>query len=161
MSTSRPNADPLATAYSRRRLATIAAVGLAVLAGAFAFWPLDRAGPAAFELPGAAEAGREPLSLAAFDAPVWSIEIPAAPAPTPAPLPTPPPLRLQLLGIACDEVNGKRVLKAVLFDPDSNKLSIVGHGQAISGRTVTAIEETKVTLSDGDLTHTLALRRSP
>ncbi len=153
--------DPLATARGRLRGAAIVSVGWVALAGAFAFWPLDRAGPASFKLPSAAEPVREPLSLAAFDAPVWSVEIHAAPAPAPSPAPPPPPPRLQLLGIARDQEQGATVLRAVLFDPDTNKLSIVSHGGVVSGRTVTAIDETKVTLSDGTLTHTLTLRRSP
>lgn len=137
----------------------VAAIGgFAVLAcAAWAFWPLPRPKfttpdltPATTESP--AERVLPPLDLAAFRAPLW-----VAPPPPPvaaAPPPPPPPLKLQLIAI----VREAEVYKAALYDPDQDKLFIVGKGETIAGRTIEEVRAGDLTLKDNGISRTLALK---
>ncbi|MFT3684283.1 MAG: GspE/PulE family protein [Phycisphaerales bacterium] len=84
---------------------------------------------------------RPAVELAAFDAPIWTLD------PPPAVVAAPPPLRLQLVGL----VREGDVLKAVLYNQETDELVVVKDGDRVGagGRSVTKIEATGVTLSDG------------
>jgi hypothetical protein len=135
-----------------------AATGLAFAACAvWALWPL----PAphveipSFEAPPIEQPQRKslpPLDLAAFRAPLWVAQPP--PPALPAPTPPPPPLRLQLVAI----VQEHGAYKAALYDPDQDKLFIVGAGESVSGRTIEQVGSGAVTIRDGGLLRTVSLK---
>jgi hypothetical protein len=94
------------------------------------------------------------LDQAAFRVPIWVAE--AAP-PTPPPAiatPPPPPLKLQLLAI----VKEGETYKAAVYDPDSDRLLVLGAGDRVGVRTVNAVSRSSVTLRDETGTRTLALK---
>ncbi|MDP1662703.1 MAG: hypothetical protein Q8L55_12385, partial [Phycisphaerales bacterium] len=98
---------------------------------------------------------RSPLQLAAFDAPIWTLDPPPATPDTP-----PAPLRLQLVGMVRDGGNGAAgVLKAVIYDPDTDELVVVAEGASVGLRTVMRIDATGVTLSDASGTRRLLMER--
>jgi hypothetical protein len=135
----------------------ILACGVAVLTcGLWAFWPLDRTlveAPAiTVAAAGGGPSGPVPLDLAAFRAPLW-VAPPAPPAPVAA-APPPPPLKLQLIAILSE--NGQ--YKAALYDPDSDRLTVVGAGNTIGGRRIERVGKSDVVVMDGALARTLALR---
>ena len=68
--------------------------------------------------------------------------------------PPPKPLRLQLIGITDDG----RQLRAALYDPDTDRLFIVGTGDHVKKHTVT-ITPDAVELANGEVTHRLTLRK--
>ena len=82
---------------------------------------------------------RPPLRLAVFDAALWTLD-----PPPPAPTAPPPPLRLQLVGMVRDA----GALKAVIYDPDTDELTVVAEGTRIGPRTVTRIDEAGVTVAE-------------
>ncbi|MCC6660715.1 MAG: hypothetical protein IT437_07490 [Phycisphaerales bacterium] len=105
------------------------------------------------ERPAPSPAGLDPLDMDAFRVPIW-----VAPPPPPAqhkPDPPPPPLRLRLLAIVHE--SGHNV--AAIYDPDADRVRIVGEGQALSpGCTVEAIAPGAITLRDSGALRTLTLR---
>ncbi len=139
-----------------------AGVLLAVLA-MWALWPIR---PAVFApldaapIPDSTSAGAVPtptLDLAAFDRPVFTIAAPPElpkPAAAPPPPPLPPPLKLQLLAI---EKLGDG-FRAVLYDPDADKVVTVASGNTVAGRTVARVAAEGVVLSLGSLEQPLLLR---
>ncbi len=152
-------AAPPSVAVGRTRVprlliaACIAAPGTMA---AWAFWPLY---PAAFEpsappasAPAAAPDTLATLNVAAFSAPIWVAEPPPPPPPA-APAP-PPPLRLQLIAITREG----DALRAVLYDPDLDRLHIVGDGERLGERTVDRVLAASVALRDSHGVRTLALR---
>ncbi len=158
--------DPLA--LSRRRTRAVLCVCVAAVA-ASAAWSLNPVAVPAIEAKAtdpdralldtglAADTEAAPIDLAVFDAPLWRIvEAPPPPAPKPvvqAPPPPPPPLKLQLLGIRSD--GDQR--RAVLYDPDQDRVFIVASGESIAGREVDSITEASVLLRDRSGVRTLAL----
>ncbi len=119
--------------------------------------------------PGAAAAGRRrrddrrarALDRAAFAASIWNpppaLERTAEQAPTRQ---HPPPLRLQLIGIARDAgPGGDQVLRAALYDPDTDRLHILAEGERVGAVTVIAVEPGVVRLESGGRTAELRLRR--
>lgn len=129
----------------------------AALCAVWALWPLPAVHvdtPRIEAGPPAPEPTRtvEPLDTAAFRTPLWVAQPP--PPPPPAPAPPPPPLRLQLVAI----VREGDVYKAALYDPDQDRLLVVGAGERIGSRLVEEVSAGEVTLKDGALTRTLALR---
>jgi hypothetical protein len=92
------------------------------------------------------------LDLAAFRAPLWVAQPP--PPPPPAPAPAPPPLRLQLVAI----VQEHAVYKAALYDPDQDRLLIVGTGESVAGRMVEQVAAGTVTIRDHGLARMLSLK---
>jgi hypothetical protein len=129
-----------------------------IAAGVWAFWPL---GAVRIEEPtiaaGPVEApARAALALdtAAFRAPLW-VAPPAPPAPPVAAAP-PPPLKVQLLAV----VHEDGVYKAVLYDPDSDKLLVLKEGETLGsvGRSVQSVSATAVQIRDQSGVRTLALR---
>lgn len=134
MSEARTHASPRVgpTRVPRRLIA--GCVGAVTLCLAWALWPLSPA-PAQ---PPAVHAAPQPLpsevhlalDLDAFRAPIWVAEAPPPPPPA-APAP-PPPLKLQLLAITREG----DALRAVLYDPDTDRLHVVGDGETVTGGTV-------------------------
>ena len=68
--------------------------------------------------------------------------------------PPPKPLRLQLIGI----IDDGRQLRAALYDPEADRLLIVGDGDRVKQHTIT-ITADAVELADGRVTHRLTLRK--
>jgi hypothetical protein len=101
------------------------------------------------------EASRVALDVAAFNAPLW-----VAPAPPPAavaaapPAPPPPPLRWQLLAIVREDSG----YKALLYDPDTDKLLALGEGDQSGPRHVARVTSMSVDVRDSAGVRTLALR---
>ena len=97
-----------------------------------------------------------PLDVKAFETPVWTIAAAPQPlAPPPPPPPAPPPLKLQLIGI----IKEAEAYKAVIYDPDTNKLFVVASGEAAArGHTVDRVIADSITIKDGTLVRTLALK---
>jgi hypothetical protein len=155
-------ADPAnLLAHSRRRTRYVAAgCGVAML-GAMA-WALMPTHPAVSEAPRLEMANAAadspppaPLDVKAFETPVWTIAAAPQPAaPPPPPPPAPPPLKLQLIGI----IREAEVYKAVIYDPDTNKLFVVASGEAAAGHTVERVVADSITIKDGALVRTLALK---
>ena len=66
-----------------------------------------------------------------------------------------PATRVQLVGITEE----KGVLRAALYDPDSDRLWIVGNGESIPGQRVQSLTASEITLVGNVGTTRLALRR--
>ncbi|MCC7389842.1 MAG: hypothetical protein IT431_13865 [Phycisphaerales bacterium] len=158
--------DPI-TAW-RRRQRTAGATAVVVLAASalWSWWPLPALPTADPALrPPADDAGTidgpAPLDRAAFAASIWNP--PPAPERTAEQAPTastPPPLRLQLIGIARDAgPGGDQVLRAALYDPDTDRLHILAEGERVGAVTVIAVEPGVVRLESGGRTAELRLRR--
>jgi hypothetical protein len=133
----------------QKRWTAIAALAAPLLI--WALWPakpasLPPAPAAPIATDHASSATRPPLRLAAFDAPIWTLD-----PPPPTPATPPPPLRLQLVGIIRDEggaKGAKGTLKAVIYDPDTDELVVVAEGAKIGPRSITRIDAAGVTLTD-------------
>jgi hypothetical protein len=143
---------------NRRDVAYLGLLAAAVIGcGVWAFAPLEQPRIELPALPAAApqEAPeRRPIELAAFRAPLW-VAPPAPPPPPkqePAP-PPPPPLKLQLLAI----VREAETLKAVLYDPDTDRLLVVAEGEPLGTRRVERVHPTAVDIRDERGIRTLSL----
>jgi hypothetical protein len=143
---------------NRRDLVYMGLLAAAVTAcGVWAFAPLEHPRVEVPALPAAApqEAPeRRPIELAAFRAPLW-VAPPAPPPPArpePAP-PPPPPLKFQLLAI----VREAEMLKAVLYDPDTDRLLVVAEGEPLGARRVERVHPTTVDIRDDRGIRTLSL----
>ncbi len=128
----------------------------------WAFWPLGPSRLGVPEIGVAAEAPAEPaspvLDVAAFNAPLW-VAPPTQPPPPPAPSvvatpPPPPPLKWQLLAI----VREGDAYKALVYDPDADKVLTLAEGDHAGPRRVARITPTSVDVRDGAGVRTLALR---
>lgn len=126
---------------------------------ACAAWGLRPVAPRRIEVTPMETASREDiivqlaaLDLDAFRAPVWV----AAPAPPPPPsrVADPRPLKLQLLAITRE----RDAYRAFLYDPDADRLLVVGDGQAVGPRSVERVTPDAVVFRDGASERTLALR---
>ena len=155
--------DPLDALRRRTQRGIIVCGGLVLLAAAFCFWPVSieplqaPSQPAADQAAIAARPNLPPLDIAPFDAPVWL----APPAPPPVevaakPTPPPPPLRLELLGI----VRENDAYKAVVYDPDTDKVTVLASGDTLAGRTVGNITAVTVAIRDGAGIRTLTLKNT-
>lgn len=142
------------------------------LAAAWAFWPLqerlsksemsaESPTPDADALPFVASA---PFDLDAFRVPIW-VTPPPPPPPPPIAQATPPqpPLKLQLLAISRDAgaPGEPAVLRATLYDPETDRLLIVAHGDTIGTRRVESLTEQAVALAGPDGQHKLSLTAIP
>ena len=130
---------------------------LAILISAlFAAWrvtkPTMEAPSITVAAAGAAEPGVAPLDTSVFRTPLWVA--PPAPPPGPVAAAPPPPLRLQLVAILRD----KGEYRAALYDPDADKLVVVGPGDIIAGRTIERVGAADLSLRDNGLSRTLSLR---
>ena len=164
--------DPVLALNRSTRAWAIAAGALALGVGVWAFWPIDRA-PLSLESASGAEHAPPPklaLNADAFAAPLWT-PTPPAPAPVVVQKPVTPPLKLQLIGITRDTPpqGGSPVLRAALYDPDSDKLLIVAAGEKIKligtatspsspTYTVASLTADAIELTDGETTRTLSLK---
>jgi hypothetical protein len=134
------------------------AVMLAVFAG-LAWWavaPVRGPGVAHHDVPPLPEAAPiqvAVLDTAAFRAPLWVS--PPAPPPAPAPPPPPPPLRLQLLAVVLEG----GAYRAVLYDPDTDRVLVASEGQTVSGRTLERVSARGVRVRDQAGVRVLALRQ--
>ncbi len=105
----------------------------------------------------------EPFDRAAFAAAIWNppaaTKRSSATVETTAPVPPP---RLQLIGIVhdTDEI-GAVILRAALYDPDTDKLHLVASGERVGAVTVVTIEPGVVFLESAGRTSRLALREPP
>jgi hypothetical protein len=130
-----------------------------VLCVLWALWPPDRLtiepipDPAEITETALPEPAMKGLNLAAFSTPLWV----AAPTPPPEPAPAAPllPLRLQLVAI----VQGATGLRAILFDPDTDRLYALAQGQAVGSGTIEEVTEHGVEIHDAVGTRTLALHK--
>lgn len=152
---------PSAVVIPRVGRARLTLAGLAIgLSAAWACWPLGTlqvdvpaiaAGPAAMPEP-----ARVALDLSAFSAPMWVAPEPvqrvrAATAPPP-----PPPLRWQLLAIVREDAG----YKALLYDPDADKVLVLTEGDQSGSRRIARVTPTSVDIRDAAGVRTLALRES-
>ena len=151
--------DLLQESRRRTRRLVLACGGVTLAGIVWAVWPMGtpridaptlqvaNAAPAEVPLP--------PLDVKAFSTPVWTIAAaPPSPAPPPSPPPPPPPLKLQLIGIIKEEA----IYKAVLYDPDTNKLWVVASGQNAAGHKIDRVAPDAITIKDGPLVRMLALK---
>ncbi|GMV25105.1 MAG: hypothetical protein AMXMBFR58_11360 [Phycisphaerae bacterium] len=156
--------DPLVTLRKRTRVAVLAGTAATVLAGVSALWPVSieplpapvevtAQGPQETEPPPA-----PPLDLAVFDGPIWlAPPPPTTPAEVAAkPAPPPPPLKLELLGILREGDS----FKAVVYDPDTDKVAVLSAGDTLAGRTINAVTADTVAIKDGAGTRTLTLKQA-
>lgn len=127
----------------------------------WALWPMGMRSlptdpvPASADPTGPATAQRPALQLAAFDAPIWTLD-----PPPPTPVSPPPPLRLQLVGMVRDGgIGAGGTLKAVIYDPDTDELVVVTEGARVGPRTVTRIDASGVTLTDAAGTRRLLMEQ--
>jgi hypothetical protein len=147
----------------RSRRSTVRTVcvcgGAVVAASAWALWPPSTpqvdTPSLAFLVEPVEPPKLPPLDVRAFDTPVWTIAAALQPSvPAPPTLPPPPPLKLQLIGI----LKGGQDYKAVLYDPDSNKLFVVATGGEAQGHKVDRVTADAIAIGDGALIRTLALK---
>ncbi len=138
-----------------------AAIAAMLLSAAWAFMPLP--GGDLFHLadvPGSqttsAAEDRIALNIDAFRAPLW-VAPPAPPpqAPAPRPPPPPPPLKLELLAITRDDA----IHRAVLYDPDTDRIHIVATGDRVADRTIERVTEHAISIRTTHGLTTLTLRR--
>lgn len=161
-----------------------AAAGVLAIFAIWAFWPLPKVDSKSElalrqdmpdEIFGAKGTVREGLvssagamNLPAFEAKLWvvpprPVEVAAIPPPSP-PTP-PPPLKLQLVAIVRDgseAASDSDVLRAVLFDPEANKVHKLAAGATIQRYKVQSISSDVVELMDtqfpGAPVHALRMR---
>ena len=95
----------------------------------------------------------------AFNTPLWIAPTPPPPPPPPpAPPPTPPPLRLQLLAIIKDQYNGGEQYKAMVYDPDTDKVLVIAAGEKVGSSSVESIDELGLRIKDAHGTRSLTLK---
>lgn len=109
--------------------------------------PVEELDAAALEPPPPPRAAMiEPVDVAAFRLPVWMLppepareETADAPTP-PSPPPTIPPFQMQLLAIVRElDADGLRY-RAILYDPQSDRIVTAVEGQAIGPRVVESVD---------------------
>ncbi len=155
--------DPLLALQRRTRRASAVCAGVVLLAAMYALWPVTIE-PVSVPTPlssdseslAAGEAsGPVPLDLAAFETPLWLAPPPPPPTEIAAkPPPPPPPLKLELLGILREGES----YRAVVYDPETDKVTVLSSGDTLAGRTVGRITAETVAIKDGAGTRTLTLK---
>lgn len=161
----RSTSDPI-RAWKRRERSAIAIAGIALaLSLGWALRPLPSvpAIDAGLDAPppdGRGDETVEPLDRAAFAAAIWNPPAaPERPAARVERTPPAPPPRLQLIGIVHDtDEDGTALLRAALYDPDTDKLHLVASGERVGAVTVASIESGVVSLESAGRTNRLALR---
>ncbi|MBK7406243.1 MAG: hypothetical protein IPJ41_16965 [Phycisphaerales bacterium] len=148
------------------RRAALGLGGIAVAASlTWALWPLPAAPTFDTSLAPPApveheEQGAMGFDRSAFAARIWNPRPApeAAPPVAAAPKPAPPP-RLQLIGIVHDTAeNGSPLIRAALYDPDTDRLHIVASGERIGAVTITLVDAKGVEIESAGRTSRLALR---
>ena len=160
--------DPILALRRSTRRVVIVGAALVVAAFAWALWPIERAPLALAEATGQPQATPAAERLAfnadAFKATLWTPPPVPPTAPVIAQKPPPPPLKLQLIGITRDTPaeGGTPVLRAALYDPESDQMLIVAAGEKItSGKaryTVASLTADTIELADGDTVRKLSLK---
>lgn len=157
------SADDPGARQGRRIIGHVLTLVCIAACGVWAFMPL---GPAQVEVPqispAAAAAGQPTpaaLDLAAFNAPLWVA--PAAPSPPPpavAEAPPPPPLKWQLLAIVREDMG----YRALVYDPDSDRLLVLREGDETGPRRVERVTATTLDVRNegGVSVRSLALREA-
>lgn len=146
----------------RRRVVRIG-VASSVVALVWAFWPqrgdvvTDRATARTLDDAIAAASADRSIDPGVFDVALWT--------PPPAPVvkdavavaPPPPPLKFQLLGISGDGTNDSP-LRAALYDPDTDRVILIGQGEKLSSFTVRTLTNEAIEFVDGTRIERLSLR---
>lgn len=158
----RPARNPLTIARRRLKGTRAACWTLLLVSGLWALWPVRMPTISAREF----AAGHDPapassslaLDLSGFNAPVFTlpptpkVEVAASPPALP-----PPPFKAQLLGI--ERVEGDiQAFRAVMYDPEMDKIVHRGTGDSVMGRTIVSVTEKEVSVKLGQGTTTLSLR---
>ncbi|MCC7389642.1 MAG: hypothetical protein IT431_12835 [Phycisphaerales bacterium] len=161
--------SPISACTRRDRAAAAVAAPALLAAALWAAWPLPHL-PNPDPAPGAPDhptnhptdaAEPPPFDRQAFAAAIWNpppqperpAELAAAPAPPPLP-------RLQLIGIAHDAgPDGLPVLRAALYNPDTDRLHILAAGERIGTVTILAVEPGLVRFDSGGRPGELRLRQ--
>lgn len=97
------------------------------------------------------------IDASVFDVALWT--------PPPAPVvkdavavaPPPPPLKFQLLGISGDGTNDSP-LRAALYDPDTDRVLLIGQGEKLSSFTVRTLTNEAIEFVNGTRIERLSLR---
>jgi hypothetical protein len=96
----------------------------------------------------------EALDLAAFNAPLWIAPAPPPPTIAEAPPPPSPPLKWQLLAIVREDSG----YKALIYDPDTDRLLVLREGDDSGPQRIDRITATTMEVRGGDGMRTIALR---
>jgi hypothetical protein len=144
------------------------AVSLVAAAGVWAFGPLREPPPLTPAGPAQPPPGARPLpettarvalNRAAFQSPIWVAPTPPPPPPSPeAAPPPPPPLKLQLLAIIAEDDVGQPHYRAMVYDPDTDRVLVVSAGEKLGTRTVDSIDQLAVRIKDERGTRVLTLK---
>jgi len=151
--------DSLERAIRRRRLLAGSGLMLTVSVAVWAFSPvsssvrLDLRPVVATAQHTRPERGR--LDRAPFSRRIWNAATPEATVAGPSRQSTTGDFRFKLVGITSDE----GVLRAALYDPQTDRLLIVGHGDRLGSSEVTLIEAKVVELTAGSRSRRLSLER--
>ncbi|XVJ59528.1 MAG: hypothetical protein HEQ23_09020 [Tepidisphaera sp.] len=161
-----PHNPVLALRRSTRRLAAVGVAAVACLA-AWALWPLEPEPITLASGPDPVHAPAGPAGVAfnadAFKVTLWTPTPVPPPAPVVAQKTPPPPLKLQLIGITRDTPTdgGPPVLRAALYDPESDQMLIVAAGEKITtskaSYTVASLTADTIELADGETVRKLSL----
>jgi hypothetical protein len=161
-----PSGQLARTLRVRKISLIVIATSLVLACGLWGLWPLgpvevDPPEFAAISAAATTQLVRPSFDLAAFNAPLWVAPAPppkkVAEAPPPPPPPPPPPLRWQLLAIIRED----GTYRALLYDPDADKLFTLTEGEQSGSRRIVRITPTSVDIRDEVGTRTLPLGDSP
>lgn len=164
MSTIIPQHDPVERLHAMRRRVVRTGVICCVIATGVVIWLWARPwGPDApglgrdLPVPPSEPDGAAGIDASVFDVALWT--------PPPAPVvkdavavaPPPPPLKFQLLGISGDDTKDSP-LRAALYDPDTDRVILIGQGERLSSFTVRALTNEAIEFVDGARIERLSLR---
>jgi hypothetical protein len=157
----RSHSDPLRRAQRQRTLTWVASACAVAACGWFALGPvavgdLGTESRTAKEKPTVTPPAPDPFDARAFNVALWNpTEARKLATGAASGAASRPATRFQLVGITED----KGVLRAALFDPDGDRLWIVGNGDTIPGQRVEKLTASEVVLVGNSGTTRLALRR--
>lgn len=170
MSTITPQHDPVERLHAtRRRVVRIGVICCVIATGAVIWLLASSWGPWGSWGPDSLGPGRDlpvppneldfavGIDASVFDVALWT--------PPPAPVvkdvvavaPPPPPLKFQLLGISGDGTKDSP-LRAALYDPDTDRVILIGQGERLSSFTVRALTNEAIEFVDGARIERLSLR---
>lgn len=143
--------------FSRR--AKLSAITCMLGCTIWAFWPMgavpSKESPSGDAPTSTPREIRLALDTTPFSAPLWMAPPPPPLPPTPPPKAEPlPPLKLQLLAI----MGAGEELKAILYDPDADKVLIRKAGESAAGATIKQVTAHEIELVDRAGSRTLALK---
>lgn len=152
--------DPLQRSQRRTRRTQLA-MGAGVIAASV--WALLPARSGEWTPPVLEPAAQVPeQSMARMDRGAYDVVLWTPPSEKPvqvavAPPPPPPPLKLQLIGIHAEQqADGSELVRATLYDPQTDQLIIVNNGDKVGRYTVRSMTRTEIALDDGQRTRTLS-----